>query len=73
MKITLSVLIALASLSVSGQNTNELYMPREYKKAYNNETRSYNGMPGKNYFQNKTIGYNSFGELQKAFLVKQRA
>jgi len=24
------------------------------------------------YFQNKTIGYNSFGELQKAFLVEQR-
>ncbi len=25
------------------------------------------------YFQNKTIGYNRFGELQKAFLVEQRA
>ena len=25
------------------------------------------------YFQNKTIGYNRLGELQKAFLIKQRA
>lgn len=48
------VLITLATLSVFGQNTKELYRPREYKQAYANNTRSYEGNPGKNYFQNKT-------------------
>jgi len=36
------------------QNSKELFMPKELKKAYKNGTRSFDGKPGKNYFQNKT-------------------
>lgn len=54
MKITFLAIITSTVLSVSGQKTEDLFMPREYKQAYNIETRSYNGKPGKNYFQNKT-------------------
>ncbi|MBK1894196.1 M1 family metallopeptidase [Chryseobacterium paridis] len=39
---------------LSGQ---ELYMPRNIKKAYENGTRDISGAPGKNYWQNKGI-YN---------------
>jgi hypothetical protein len=35
----------------------ELYMPRNIKKAYENGTRDLSGAPGKNYWQNKGI-YN---------------
>lgn len=31
-----------------------LYMTKELKRAYENGTRSYDGQPGKNYFQNRT-------------------
>jgi hypothetical protein len=31
----------------------ELYMPRDVKRAYKNETRSMDGKPGKNYWQNR--------------------
>jgi len=44
-------IIAL-SVQISAQ---ELYMPRNIKKAYENETRSISGAPGKNYWQNKGI------------------
>jgi hypothetical protein len=54
MKISLFVIVSLAVLSLFGQNTNDLYMPREYKQAYNNESRSHDGIVGENYFQNKT-------------------
>ena len=53
-KNILLVMVALATLTVFGQNTKELYMPREFKQAYYNETRSHEGIPGKNYFQNRT-------------------
>ncbi len=33
---------------------NNLYMPRNIKKAYDNGTRSYDGKPGKNYWQNSS-------------------
>lgn len=36
------------------QSSKELFMPKEIKKAYENGTRSYDGKPGKNYFQNRT-------------------
>ncbi|MBW7676900.1 M1 family metallopeptidase [Chryseobacterium chendengshani] len=45
-------LLFLASWQFSAQ---ELYMPRNIKKAYQNETRSISGAPGKNYWQNKGI------------------
>ena len=50
----LALTVLWATISVSGQNTDELYMPREFKQAYINETRSHTGAPGKNYFQNRT-------------------
>lgn len=54
MKITFLIIVALAVLPVFGQSTKELYVPREYKQAYNNETRSNEGNPGAKYFQNRT-------------------
>lgn len=48
---TLSV-IALFILSVSTY-AQDLYMPRNIKKAYENGTRSFEGKPGKRYWQNK--------------------
>lgn len=54
MKIIIFVLLALAVRPVLGQSTKELFVPREYKQAYNNETRSNEGIPGKKYFQNST-------------------
>lgn len=36
-------------------NAQELYKPRNIKKAYANETRSLDGRPGKNYWQNKGV------------------
>jgi hypothetical protein len=30
----------------------DYYMPKEYKNAYKNQTRSYDGKPGPNYWQN---------------------
>jgi len=52
MKITFLVVAALTVLPVLGQNTADMFMPREYKQAYNDETRSNDGIPGKKYFQN---------------------
>lgn len=52
-KFFLLTIIALAFLPAFGQTTNELYMPREYQEAYQNGTRSKEGIPGKNYFQNE--------------------
>ena len=45
----LSVLLAFILLQVNAQ---ELYMPRDIKKAYQKGTRSLDGKPGKNYWQN---------------------
>lgn len=54
MKITFLVIIALTVLPGFGQNTKDLYMSKEFKQAYDNGTRSHDGSPGKNYFQNRT-------------------
>jgi hypothetical protein len=32
-----------------------LYMPIEFQNAYENETRSHNGKPGTDYWQNKSV------------------
>lgn len=47
-------LLLLVSWQFSAQ---ELYMPRNIKKAYANGTRDVSGAPGKNYWQNKGV-YN---------------
>ncbi len=51
MKLTffLFSLAGMVSLSVKAQN---LYLPRDIKKAYEKNTRSLDGRPGKNYWQN---------------------
>ncbi|MBE9491965.1 MAG: M1 family metallopeptidase [Bacteroidetes bacterium] len=44
-------LLFLNSIIYAQEN---LYMPREIKQAYKKGTRSYNGKPGENYFQNSS-------------------
>jgi len=39
-------------LSFSCASAQQLYMPRDIRKTYENETRSPDGLPGKNYWQN---------------------
>ncbi len=46
---TALILLALASPELNAQS---LYMPRDVKKAFANQTRSLDGRPGKNYWQN---------------------
>ena len=47
--LSLALLIGLSTYSLSAQ---ELYMPRNIKAAYQKGTRSMNGNPGANYWQN---------------------
>ncbi|MFI5133446.1 MAG: M1 family metallopeptidase [Chitinophagales bacterium] len=54
MKYTSLAAVFLFSFSVSAQ---DLYMPRDIKQAYTKETRSMDGKPGKNYWQNHGV-YN---------------
>ena len=42
-------------LTSAGLWAQSLYMPRDIKKAYSKGTRSANGLPGKNYWQNRGI------------------
>lgn len=51
-KIILSAFIAASFLSVKAQT---LYMPRDIKAAYQKGTRSLDGKPGKNYWQNRGV------------------
>jgi hypothetical protein len=53
MKKIMLLLGLLGSVTAFAQNTNDLYMPREYQEAYRSETRSHEGTPGRNYFQNE--------------------
>ena len=52
--IVLILLISCYCLNVAAQ---QLYMPRNVKKAYDAATRAPDGKPGKNYWQNKAV-YN---------------
>lgn len=49
------IIIAIISISIQAfsQKSNDLFMPKEIKQAYNKKTRSFDGKPGKNYFINK--------------------
>ena len=53
MKSIILIFAMLTTIPSFAQNTKDLYMPREYQKAFRNETRSHDGTAGKNYFQNK--------------------
>lgn len=50
MRSILPVTLLFFSASAFGQS---LFMPRDIQKAFKNETRSMDGIPGKNYWQNK--------------------
>ncbi len=52
MKRIFLIVASVLSWQISAQ---ELYMPRNIKKAYENGTRDISGAPGKNYWQNKGI------------------
>ncbi|HVV55449.1 MAG TPA: M1 family metallopeptidase [Mucilaginibacter sp.] len=47
--LVVPVLLCVCFLQAQAQN---LYIPRDVKKAYENQTRSMDGKPGKNYWQN---------------------
>ncbi|MEO7046940.1 MAG: M1 family peptidase, partial [Ferruginibacter sp.] len=47
---SITVALLIFATSAEGQN---LYMPRDVKEAYKNETRALDGKPGKKYWQNK--------------------
>jgi Peptidase family M1 domain len=51
-KLFFSLLLSGLALQLTAQ---ELYMPRNIKKAYDNNTRSTTGAPGSNYWQNKGV------------------
>ncbi|MCK4664121.1 MAG: M1 family metallopeptidase [Bacteroidales bacterium] len=57
-KLLISILMFLA-ISIFQENfaqNNSLYMPKNIKNAYDKDTRSFDGKPGNNYFQN-TVDY----------------
>lgn len=47
---TLLCLFVISTMGVSQET--RFYMPREFRQAYKNKTRDYNGNPGNNYWQN---------------------
>lgn len=53
MKLLVTLFLLLFTIVFQSQES--LYMPREFKKAYLNKTRSYTGKPGENYWQNKIV------------------
>jgi hypothetical protein len=48
----LLIICSLITCGIAGANAQTLYMPREVKEAFKKETRSMDGKPGKNYWQN---------------------
>lgn len=51
------LLLWLCAHTLPAQNTPELYMPRNIKRAFDAETRAADGKPGVNYWQNRAV-YN---------------
>ncbi len=64
MKKTLLILICLSIIG-SGYSQKGIYESKEIKRAYDNESRSRKGIPGKNYWQNEA-NYNLKAELDPA-------
>ena len=52
--VLITQVIFILLLSNNSFPQSSLYMPLNIKKAYNNETRSYDGRPGPNYWQNRS-------------------
>ncbi|MBS1656108.1 MAG: M1 family peptidase, partial [Bacteroidetes bacterium] len=46
------ILLAVSVFSTASLFAQDLYMPRDVTKAFQNNTRSLDGKPGKNYWQN---------------------
>ncbi len=61
MKLKLPIILVMLSLNIYGQT--DLYMPTEFKKAYENKTRAYIGSPGENYWQNSS-SYTIAAEIE---------
>ena len=53
MKIYVAAFLFLFTIVLQSQEV--LYMPREFRKAYQNKTRSFTGKPGENYWQNIVV------------------
>jgi hypothetical protein len=53
MKKTILSVISLIFIGLNFLTAQQLYMPRNIENAFKNGTRSMNGTPGKNYWQNK--------------------
>ncbi|MFI2743169.1 M1 family metallopeptidase [Zhouia sp. PK063] len=49
------IAIGVCCLTFAFSSAQELYKPRDIKQALKNETRSENGAPGKNYWQNRGV------------------
>ncbi len=52
LSLSLSLFIIFSNNKLSAQSSN-LYIPLDIQKAYNNKTRSFDGRPGANYWQNR--------------------
>ncbi len=52
--LLLTVILFFVFQGIILSQESDLYIPREIKRAYQNGTRSFDGNPGENYFQNKT-------------------
>jgi hypothetical protein len=46
-----SILLVI-TFQIFASSGSDYYMPKEYKNAYKNQTRSFDGKPGPNYWQN---------------------
>ncbi len=57
MKILLTAVALVAMVSAAHAQNSKIYIPREIKAAYDKGTRSYDGKPGPNYWQN-TVDYD---------------
>jgi Peptidase family M1 domain len=61
MKLKTVIILLLLTLHLYGQSN--LYMPKEFKKAYKNKMRSYDGNPGESYWQNSS-SYTIVAEIE---------
>ncbi len=62
MKKIFFLITGLIFICTNNYSQSNLFISKEFKKAYENKTRSFNGKPGDNYFQNKA-NYNINVEL----------
>ncbi len=53
MKNLIYLIIISISVNTFAQKTSDLFMTKEIRQSYDKETRSYEGIPGENYFINK--------------------